>query len=356
MKQDNKNYFSKTDIYVGLDVHKRSWSVSIYVENTYYKTFSISPPSTKVLVEYLEKNFVGGKYHVVYEAGFSGFWIYDNLKEKGIDCVVVSPADIPMSNKDKKFKTDRNDSKQLAQKLRSGMLEGIYVPEEVQREHRSLLRLRNKYVKDRTRIKNYIKSNLMFFGKIVGEDYEDTKSWSKKFIYGLREIGYLSTEGKDVIQELIKMLVIYDEAVKGIDRKIKQLSETVQYRKDVEILCSVPGISTLSAMILLIEIGDIKRFADTNKLKSYIGLIPQEHSSGEKEIKTGITKRGNKYLKKIIIEISWVAIRKDRTLLSLYTKLTKRMRGSKAIIVIAGVLLNRMRSIIRKREFYRIAA
>jgi transposase len=356
MRKDNKNYFSKTDIYVGLDVHKKSWAVSIYVENIYYKSFSISPPSSKVLIEFLEKNFIGGRYHVVYEAGFSGFWIYDELTEKGINCIVVSPADIPMSNKNKKFKTDINDSKQLAQKLKSGILEGIHIPEKVQREHRALLRLRNKFVKDRTRIKNYIKSNLMFFGKVIGEDYEDTKSWSKKFVQGLNRIRYLSNEGKEVIQELLKMLTVYDEAIKEVDRKIKQLSITEQYKKDVEILCSVPGISTLSAMILLIEIGDFNRFADTNKLKSYIGLIPQEHSSGEKEIKTGITKRGNKFLKKVIVEVSWVAIRKDKTLLALYTKLTKRMRGSKAVIVIAGILLNRMRSILRKREFYRIAA
>ena len=356
MRKDNKKYFSKTDIYVGLDVHQKSWAVSIYVENIYYKSFSISPPSCKVLAEFLEKNFIGGRYHVVYEAGFSGFWIYDELMEKGIDCVVVSPADIPMSNKNRNFKTDRNDSKQLAQKLKSGILEGIHIPEKIQREHRALLRLRNKFVKDRTRIKNYIRSNLMFFGKVIGEDYEDTKSWSKKFVQGLQGIKYLSNEGKDVIQKLLKMLNVYDEAIKEVDRKIKQLSLTQQYRKDVEILCSVPGISTLSAMILITEIGDFNRFIDTNKLKSYIGLIPQEHSSGEKEIKTGITKRGNKFLKKIIIEASWVAIRKDKTLLSLYTKLTKRMRGSKAIIVISGILLNRMRSIMRKKEFYRIAA
>jgi transposase len=356
MKEDKKNHFSGTDIYIGLDVHKKSWAVSIYVENLYYKSFSISPPSSKVLVEYLEKNFIGGRYHVVYEAGFSGFWIYDNLIEKGIDCIVVSPADVPMSDKNKKFKTDRNDSKQLAQKLRSGLLEGIHIPEKVQREHRALLRLRNKFVKDRTRIKNHIKSNLMFFGKSIGEDYEDTKSWSKKFIQSLIGIEYLSCEGKGAIKELLKVLNFYNEEMKEIDRKIKQLSITEQYRIDVEILCSVPGISTLSAMILLIEIGDFNRFADTNKLKSYIGLIPQEHSSGEKEIKTGITKRGNKFLKKIIVEASWVAIKKDRTLLSLYTKLTKRMRGSKAIIIIAGILLNRIRSIMIKKEFYQIAA
>jgi transposase len=356
MKKVNKNYFSKTDIYVGLDVHKNNWAVSIYVENVFYKSFSISPPSTKVLADYLEKNFTGGEYHVVYEAGFSGFWIYDELTERGIDCVVVSPADIPMSNKNKKFKTDKNDSKQLAQKLRAGILEGIHIPEKVRREHRALLRLRNKYSKDRTRIKNYIKNNLMFFGKVIGKDYNDTKSWSKKFVRSLMDMEYLSNQGKEVMRGLVKMLNVYDEAIREVDGKIKQLSKTEQYRKDVEILCSMPGISTLSAMVLLIEIGEFKRFEDTNKLKSYIGLIPQEHSSGEREIKTGITKRGNKFLKKVIIEVSWVAIRKDKTLLSLYGKLTHRMRGSKAIIVIAGIILNRMRSIIRKRELYKLAA
>jgi len=356
MKEDKKNYFSGTDIYIGLDVHKKSWDASIYVENIFYKSMSISPPSTKVLSDILRKNFPCGNYYVVYEAGFSGYWIYDELTENGLDCVVVSPADIPMSNKDKNFKTDRNDSKQLAQKLRSGLLEGIHIPEKIQREHRALLRLRDKFVKDRTRIKNYIKSNLMFFGKVIGKDYEDTRSWSKKFIQGLSRVKYLSDQGKDVIAELLKMVSVYEESIKGIDAKIKQLSLTHQYKQDVEILCSVPGISTLSAMILLIEIGDFSRFEDTNKLKSFIGLIPQEHSSGEKEIKTGITRRGNKFLKKIVIESSWVAIKRDKTLLSLYTKLTKRMRGSKAIIVIAGILLNRIRSIIRKREFYRIAA
>jgi transposase len=356
MRKDNKNYFSEIDIYVGLDVHKNNWDVSIYVGNIHFKSISISPPSCKILVDVLEKNFIGGRYHVVYEAGFSGFWIYDELTEKGIDCVVVSPADIPMSNKNKNFKTDRNDSKQLAQKLRSGLLEGIHIPEKVQREHRALLRLRNKYVKDRTRIKNYIKSNLMFFGKVIGKDYEDTKSWSKRFIESLSGIEYLSKEGKGVITELLKMLCIYDETLKDVEKRIKQLSLTQQYNQDVEILCSVPGISTLSAMVMLIEIGDFNRFTDTNKLKSYVGLIPQEHSSGEKEIKTGITKRGNKFLKKIIIEVSWVAIRKDKTLLSTYTRLTKRMKGSKAIIIIAGILLNRIRSIMRKREQYKIAA
>lgn len=356
MRKDSKNYFSGIDIYIGLDVHKKNWDVSIYVDNIHHESVHISPPSTKTLTEMLKKKYPGGQYHVVYEAGFSGFWIYDELTEEGIDCVVVSPADIPMSNKDKKFKTDRNDSRQLAKKLRAGLLEGIYIPEKIQREHRALVRLRDKLVKDRTRIKNYIKSNLMFFGKEIGKDYEDTTCWSRKFIEGLSKIAFLSPEGKETMTETIKMLLVYEEEIKELDGKIRLLSKKSEYKQNAEILCSVPGISTLTAMIMLVEIGDFARFEDTNKLKSYVGLIPQEHSSGEKEVKTGITRRGNKFLKRVIIEASWIAVRRDKTLLSLYSKLTKRMKGSKAIIVIASTLLNRIRSIIRKHEPYRIAA
>ena len=356
MEKDNKNYFSETDIYIGLDVHKKNWDVSIYVEAIFNKSISISPPLTKTLIDILKKNFPGGNYHIVYEAGFSGFWIYDELTEREIDCLVVSPADILRGDKDKRFKTDRKDSKQLALKLRAGLLEGIYIPEKTQREHRALIRLRNKLVKDRTRVKNYIKSNLMFFGKVISKDCEDGRCWSKRFVQDLSEIKYLTRCGQYVVKELLEMLSVYDQAIKSVENEIKQLSTTLHYKQDVKILSSVPGISTLSAMTILTEIGDFKRFEDTNKLKSYVGLIPQEHSSGEKEIKTGITRRGNKFLKRIIVEASWVAIRKDKTLLSTYTKLKRRMKGSKAIIVIAEILLNRIRSIMRRREHYKIAA
>jgi transposase len=355
MRKVNKNFFEETDIYVGLDVHKKSWSVSISVDNILHRTFTISPPSTEVLVKHLRRTYPGGVYHVVYEAGFSGYWAYDELTEKGIDCTIVSPADVPRGHKDKSFITDHKMSKDLAKKLRGGLLEGIYVPEKVLREHRALLRLRDKYIKDRTRIKNYIKGNIMFFGKKREDEDADKKTWSAKYVRGLLRVQYLTPEGGYIMEDLIKVLSFYNQRIKDIDRTIRELSKTQQYREGVKILSSMPGIGLLSAMIFLVEIGDFSRFEDTNKLKSYTGLIPQEHSSGEREVKTGITRRGNKFLKKIIIEASWRAIEKDKTLLSTYSRLTKKMKGSKAIVIIAGILLNRMRSIMKKKETYRIA-
>ena len=293
---------------------------------------------------------------MVYEAGFSGYGLYDDVKEAGMECIVVSPADVPMSNKNKKFKTDRHDSKNLAKQFKSGSLEGIYVPDPIIREYRALVRLRNKLVKDRTRIKNYTKSNLMFFGKeILDEDGDYITSWSKEFFRLLSEARYKTNTGSKVIEQLIDVTHFYDEQIKKVDKEISELSKHPRFEEDVKILSSVPGISTLTAMVILVEIGDFSRFENTHKLKSYVGLIPDEHSSGETEIKSGITRRGNKFLKRVIIEASWVAIRKDKTLLKMYTKATKRMRGSKAIILVAGSLLSRIRSIMRQRVLYRVA-
>jgi transposase len=354
--KDNNDHFNGIKIYVGLDVHKKSWFVTIYVENILYKSFSISPPSSVQLIGYLNEHFPGGEFHVVYEAGFSGFGLYDDLREAGMECLVVSPADVPMSDKDKRFKTDRHDSKNLALQLKSGSLEGIHVPDVDLREYRALLRLRNKLVKDRTRTKNYTKSNLMFFGKEIKDDEEESvTSWSKEYFRLLSEVDYKTEEGSKVMEKQMKVIQFYDDEIKGIDKDIKELSELTKFKDDVKILSSVPGISTLSAMIFLVEIGDFSRFEDTHKLKSYVGLIPNEHSSGEKEIKTGITRRGNKFLKKIIVEASWVAIRKDKSLLTTYTKAIKRMTGTRAIILVASSLLSRIRSIMRQRTAYKIA-
>lgn len=351
-----KDHFRGISVYAGIDVHKNSWYVTIFVEKILFKSFSMSPPSSEQLIGYLNEHFPGGEYHVVYEAGFSGYSLYDDLTAAGIDCKVVSPADVPMGNKSKKFKTDRNDSKNLAQQLMSESLSGIHIPDPIIREYRALLRLRNKLVRDRTRIKNYTKSNLMFFGKEVkDEEGKSKKSWSKEYYRLLSEVNYATDEGNKVMERQINMIKYLDGQVKEVDKEIESLSNNPRFKEDVDILTSVPGIGILSAMVLLVEIGDFNRFSDTHQLKSYVGLIPNEHSSGEKEVKTEITRRGNKFIKKIIIEASWTAIGKDKSLLKIYTKATKRMTGTRAIILVASSLMNRIRSIMRQRIHYKLA-
>ena len=139
MNNLSKPDFSGQHIYVGMDVHKKSWSISIVTEHSTHKMFS-QPPDPAVLSSYMQRNFPGATYHAAYEAGYSGFWIHDQLHEKGIDCMVVNPVDVPTKDKERSGKTDKVDCRKLARCLRNGELEGIYVPARVKVEDRGLLR------------------------------------------------------------------------------------------------------------------------------------------------------------------------------------------------------------------------
>ena len=135
--QINKLDFKGQNIYVGIDVHLKSWSVAILSENCCLKKFS-QDPNSSALHKFLTTNYPGASYHSVYEAGFSGFWAHDELMELGINNIVVNPADVPTMMKEKLQKTDAIDCAKLARGLRSGDLIGIYIPERDKLELRSL--------------------------------------------------------------------------------------------------------------------------------------------------------------------------------------------------------------------------
>jgi transposase len=150
-------------IYVGLDVHKRSWYTTIiFGDIIKQKSFSAEPEH---LYKYLSREYPGADYHIAYEAGFSGFWACEDLNNLGCKTIVVNPADIPTSDKDERNKTDKKDSKKIAMSLKAGLLEGIYVPTRQEQADRSLLRRRMGLVKQQTRVKNQIKGHLKYFGK-----------------------------------------------------------------------------------------------------------------------------------------------------------------------------------------------
>ncbi|MFA4837665.1 MAG: transposase, partial [Dehalococcoidia bacterium] len=141
--KDSRISFKDQDFYIGMDVHKKQWTVSIRHNGLALKTFSMDP-SPEALRNYLEGHFPQGTYHVVYEVGFCGFWICRVLRAMGIDCMVVHPPDIPTAHKEKDRKTDPVDSGKLARELEKGELRCIYIPEEEDQNLRSLCRLYRK--------------------------------------------------------------------------------------------------------------------------------------------------------------------------------------------------------------------
>ena len=293
MEQFTKLNFEGENIYVGIDTHKKNWAVALYHDDTSLKTYS-QEANPEILEKFLKKNYPGANFHCAYEAGFCGFWIQKYLTKKGINCIVVNPADVPTSHKEKEFKTDPRDCRKLARSLRSNLLEAIYVPSDEGLESRHVVRLYHDTSKNYTRFKNKVKAMLNFYGIGYPQEFESTNNhWSKGFYVWLQEIKLKSEQGNWTInfyiQECLKALELKRLAI----RKVRELSKTNRYCKPVELLRSIPGIGLITSMTIITEIEDIQRFKSLDELCSYVGIIPSTSSSGEKERIGEMTKRGN---------------------------------------------------------------
>ena len=348
--KSNRVDFTGQDIYIGLDIHKKSWSVSILSQHCEHKTFS-QPPEVDKLVSYLRRHFPGASYHCVYEAGCCGFWVHDQLKEQGIDCTVVNPADVPTKNKERRNKRDRVDCRKLARSLRSGEIEGIYVPCRSELEDRSLIRTRTSMVRKQTRCKNQIKSMLLFYGIPLPEQLLKSH-WSRRFIRWVESIPMERATGDVALKIHLEELKHLRQIIASLNRAILAVARTEHYGMAVRLLKTVPGISTLTAMTLLTELSDSARFRSLDRMSSYVGLIPDTHSSGDKEHTGHITQRRHRQLRSLLIEASWVAIRKDPILLMAFAQYSKRMRKTRAIVKIARKLLNRIRYVLKNQAEY----
>jgi len=351
--QINKLDFKGQNIYVGIDVHLKSWSVAVLSEHSVLKKFSQNPDA-EALFKFLATSYPGAIYHSVYEAGFCGFWIHERLVSLGINNMVVNPADVPTMSKEKLRKTDAVDCGKLARELRSGTLKGIYVPCVEALEIRSLIRLRNSIVKDSTREKNRIKSLLHFHGIKIPEQFTQNSvgNWSKHFLEWLRGLELSTEYGKKALDLHIEQYVRLREMLLQETREIRKLSRTELFADSLKLIMTVPGIGTTTGISLLTEIDDIGRFASAEQLAAYIGLIPMCHSSGEKEGVGGITIRKHAMLRCLTIEAAWVAIRKDPAMTMAYTQYRKKMNSQHAIVKIARKLVNRIYFVLKRKLEY----
>jgi len=352
-RQSNRLDFKGQNIYVGIDVHLKSWSVAVLSESSVLKKFRQNP-EPEALYKFLVSNYPGAMYHSVYEAGFCGFWIHKRLMELGINNIVVNPADVPTMLKEKLRKTDAVDCSKLARGLRSGDLRGIYVPNAETLELRSLIRLRNTIVKDSTREKNRIKSLLRFHGINIPEQFirHSIGNWSKRFLQWLGEVKLSTEYGRKALDLHIEQFTRLREMLLQETRVIRNLSRSESFANPLRLIMSVPGIGITTGISFLVEIDDISRFKNAYHLASFIGLIPMCHSSGEKEGVGDITIRKHAALRCNIVEAAWIAIRKDPAMTMAYEQYRKRMNANKAIIKIARKLVNRIFFVLKRRKEY----
>jgi len=341
--------FSGKKIKIGLDVHKKSWSVTILVDGIEHRTFN-QPPEPQRLIDYLHRMFPNGEYQSAYEAGFCGYSIHRDLMKSGIDNRVINPSDIPRNQKEMLGKTDYIDSRRIARSLDHDLVRGIHVFEPHLEELRTLNRTRINLMKDFRRSKNRIKSLLFYFG-ITLPNHLDNNHWSLKFEKWIEQLSFNDQAGKEALCQLMATYRYFKQQMLDINRQLRKFIKAYD-RQLYELLMTIPGIGPLMAILIITELGDINRFHHLNHLCSYVGLIPRINLSVENQRVGDLTFRCNHYLRTMLVEAAWQAIRMDPVLLQYYQQKLPNSKAQKVIVKVARKLLNRIRYVMKYRKPY----
>jgi transposase len=265
--------------------------------------------------------------------------------------MVVNPADVPTSDKERRTKTDRVDAAKLARSLANNELRRLYVPDRPSLEDRTLVRTRMAFVRKQTRCKNQIKALLRFYGLHLPEGITD-RYWSRMYIRWLESLSLTQESGTYALKAMIGELLALRNTIAELTRHIHALAHQARYDAQVKLLCGVPGISMLAAMTFLTEVVSLGRFPNLDRLASYVGLVPGERSSGEVEQETGLTPRRNRAVRYMLIECAWKAQREDPALVKAFTDYCARMPKTVAIVHVARKLLSRMRFVLKNHVPY----
>ncbi len=351
--QSNKISFKGQNIYVGIDVHLKTWHVTTLTETGCKYSFA-QHADAKELFDRLNKKFPEAHFISAYEAGFCGFSVHYALSEQGFENIVVNAGDIPTTGKEKVMKTDAVDSEKIAWALKRGQLTSIYIKDKAFMDDTNLIRLRQRFIKDLSRQKNRLKHLLYTQGVVYPKCF--TKSgthWSCSFMKWLREEVVLLSEEKRTLTLLCDHVDNTRKAILEVTREIRRLSKDDKYKEYFDLLSSVPGFGLITSMSLLTELdNNPTRFPNERKFVAILGLIPTCHDSGEKKISGEKTFRGNKHLGPLIVEASWIAIQRDYQLGAYYTNCCQSMKPQMAIIKVARRLACRAYAVMKTKKAY----
>jgi transposase len=336
-------------VYVGIDVHKESWQVTVQSEGE--EIFHGRLPSKYQALKSLFDRFSSQSIKVAYEAGPCGFWLYDKLTADGIETIVVPPSLIPIESGNR-VKTDKRDSRKLANLLERNMLKRVHVLTEEERAHRELVRTRRQIVEHRSNIARQIKSKLLFHG--IESPFPVKHQWSKMYIKWLRELPINHEALALSLEFLVDLYEQLTVQVKKITKKVIELTKSDKYAHKMALLRSIPGVGMLVAIEVLVELQDMKRFKSAEQISSYIGLTPSEYSTGQHTRQGRITRCGNKRVRTSLVEGSWILIYRDPVMKLKYERLKRRKSAKRAIIAIARHLIIRIRKILITNEPYAI--
>lgn len=294
---------SKPSTYVGMDVHKKEITVALLLaDSDEPRLWSLrnEPRSVRRLAKRLQRE-ARGELRCVYEAGPCGYVLQRQLQSHGISADVIAPSLIPVKPGER-IKTDRRDAQKLALAARAGMLTVVRPPTESEEAVRDLCRCREDAGEDLTRARHRLSKMLMRRGFVY---HQGRRNWTQRHRRWLRSLSFEDLATRSVFEDYLLAVEHLEERIRSLDLRLEEISQEEPYREAVGWLRCFRGIETLSAMTILAELHDLRRFKDPRRLMSYLGLVPSEHSSGESQRRGAITKTGNSHVRRILVEAAW---------------------------------------------------
>jgi transposase len=323
------------DIFAGLDVDKRSISVTFADHQGLVKSLRM-PYGLEHLVNHVGKHFPEQRVAFVYEAGPTGYGLYDGLEAQAYRCLIASPSMLPRAP-GQRVKTNRLDSHRLAENLRGGQLKGIHVPSGVYRELRHLTQLRDTFVSEMVGMKLRIKSLLLFEG-IEFPPAPPGSQWSFMVKAKLRKLGCCGSV-RFKLDALLDSLEFHEQRIVAITQEIRRCcKQDPELSRCMSYLMSIPGIGWIVASQLVARIGDWRELKSIRELAGFLGLVPTEHSTGERTDRGSITHSGDPRLRSKLIQGAWSAIRQDGELREFFRSVCRRHpRNAASRIAITAV-------------------
>lgn len=324
--------------FVGLDVHKNSITLAIADSSTApAESLATLPWSEDRLIAQLRKLALHGPLKICYEAGPTGYGLQRALAAAGFECVVVAPSLVPQSSGDR-VKTDRRDARKLAHFLRSGDLTPVWAPDERTEAVRDLVRSRD----DARIAARRIKQQLLKFLLRHGRRYTEGKDhWTKIHLDWVRRQRFGQEAQERVLADALTTLDQAEARLKRLDEDLSECVAGWSRETLVKNLQAFRGVRQLTATALAAEIGDFTRFAAAGQFMAFVGLVPSENSSGQSRRQGGLTKTGNRHVRRLLIESGW---QYDGGRVVVSKELAKRREGVPAEVVeIADRALRRLR-------------
>jgi len=287
---------------VALDVHKRSVVAAIEPEDPREGTLElVELPNTEKALRSLIKRLGGPEgLAVCYEAGPCGYDPYRLLTRIGVACDVVAPSLTPR-RPGERVKTDRRDAKKLVGLYRAGVLKFVLPPSPEQEGLRDLLRCRDDLRDARMRARHRVSKQLLRHGHV----WEAKKSWTKAHQAWVAHQRLSDPNAQRALEHMGAHLASIDCQIAALDAEIDAIANSEPWSDPVRWLSAFRGISTLTALGLLAEIGDFCRFSSPRELMGFLGLTPTEYSSGEQRHRGSITKTGNRHARRLLVEAAW---------------------------------------------------